>query len=122
MNKKVAIIDDEQDILNVLTKYLSRSNKLDIETFSNPQSAHKSIMNGSYDLILLDIMMPQINGMDLLKEIKKNQVNAKVILMTAYTTLDRINEAYAIGADDYVTKPFISLKDVEMKIFDTLNL
>jgi len=121
MNIKIAIIDDEQDILNVLTKYLSRSDKFEIEVFSNPNLAFNSIMNGLYDLILLDIMMPQINGMDLLKKIKLNKINVKVILMTAFTTLDRINEAYEIGADDYITKPFISLKDVEIKILDTLK-
>jgi len=121
MNIKIAIIDDEQDILNVLTKYLSRSDKFEIEVFSNPNLAFNSIMNGLYDLILLDIMMPQINGMDLLKKIKLNKINVKVILMTAFTTLNRINEAYEIGADDYITKPFISLKDVEIKILDTLK-
>ena len=120
--KKIAIVDDEQDIINVLAKYLLRSGKIEIEMFSNPDLARNSIMNGSYDLILLDIMMPQINGIDLLKEIKINQVASKVILMTAYTTMERINEAYEIGADDYITKPFISLRDVEIKIFDTLNL
>lgn len=122
MLPKIAIIDDEQDIANVLKNYLSRTKKLEIDIFTNPTLAHKSIMNGSYDLILLDIMMPQLNGMDLLKEMKTNLVNAKVILMTAYTTLDTIREAYDVGADDYVTKPFISLKDVELKIFDTLKL
>jgi DNA-binding NtrC family response regulator len=122
MKKKIAIVDDEQDILNILNKYLGRSQKLEIEIFSNPELAYQSIMKGSYDLILLDIMMPQINGMELLKKIKTNQINVKVILMTAYSTLDKINEAYKIGADDYVTKPFLSLKDVEMKIFDILNL
>ncbi len=122
MLPKIAIIDDKQDILNVLIRYLTRNKKVEIETFSNPDLAYKSIMNGSYDLILLDIMMPQANGIDILKEIKKNQVITKVILMTAYTTIDSMTEAYNIGADDYITKPFISLRDVETKIFDTLNL
>ena len=59
MKKKIAIVDDEQDILNILNKYLGRSQKLEIEIFSNPELAYQSIINGSYDLILLDYNTPR---------------------------------------------------------------
>ncbi len=65
------IIDDELDILDILKQFLSRSGKLEIETHSNPDIALQMAKNGGYDLILSDIMMPSTNGMDILKEIKK---------------------------------------------------
>mgnify|MGYP001156643815 CR=1 FL=1 len=120
--KKIAIIDDEQDILNILERYLSKTARFEIKTFVNPDTAFHSVMNDSYDLILLDIMMPQKNGIDLLKEIKAKKLHAKVILMTAYSTLDKTIQAYEVGADDYIAKPIISLKDVEVKVLDALGI
>ncbi len=122
MNKKIAIVDDEQDILDILSKFLARSEKFDIATFSNPKLALDSIKSGSYDLVLLDIMMPQMNGLDVLKEIKDSKPNIKVIMMTAYSTLDKVIESNKVGAEDYVTKPFVSLRDVENKVLDNLGL
>ncbi len=122
MNKKIAIIDDEQDILDVLERFLARSEKFDIETFSNPKDALGRVKSGSFDLILLDIMMPQMDGIDFLKEIKESSSNVKVIMMTAYSTQDRMIDCEHIGANDYVTKPFVSLRDVENKVLDQLGL
>ncbi len=123
MSKKIAIIDDEQDILDILEKFLKRSEKFDIEVFSNPQTALTKVKSGGFDLILLDIMMPQMNGIDFLKEIKESSLSdIKVIMMTAYSTQDKMIDCDKIGADDYVTKPFISLRDVENKVLDNLAL
>lgn len=117
----LAIIDDERDIINVLEKYLQRSNKYKIDTFINPESAHSNILNNIYDVILLDIMMPQKNGIDILKEMKYRNLKTKVVMMTAFSTLEKTIQAYDLGADNYVTKPFISLRDVEVKILDALE-
>ncbi|MCK5111349.1 MAG: response regulator [Arcobacteraceae bacterium] len=122
MNKKIAIIDDEQDILDILERFLSRSEKFDIEIFSNPQTALSKVKSGIYDLVLLDIMMPQMDGIDFLKEVKNSSINTKVVMMTAYSTQDRMIDCEKIGADDYVTKPFVSLRDVENKVLDQLGL
>jgi len=120
--KKIAIIDDEQDILDTLARFLSRSEKFEIETFINPKSALDSSKQGKFDLILLDIMMPQMNGLDFLEEVKTTNPNQKVIMMTAYSTVDKVIQANKTGANDYVTKPFVSLRDVENKVLDNLGL
>lgn len=120
--KKIAIIDDEQDILDTLQRFLKRSEKFEIETFSNPTNALHRIENGEFDLILLDIMMPNVNGMDVLKQVKQSNPNVKVIMMTAYSTIDKVIESNKTGAEDYVTKPFVSLRDVENKVFDNLGI
>ncbi len=123
MNKKIAIIDDEQEILEILERFLSRSKKFDIKTFSNPKDAINKVKSDTYDIVLLDIMMPQMNGIDFLKEIKYSpSSNTKIIMMTAYSSQDRMIECEKVGAEDYITKPFISLRDVENKILDNLGL
>jgi DNA-binding response OmpR family regulator len=122
MNKKIAIVDDEQDILNVLEQFLSRSGKFDIEIFTNPSIALPKVTSGQYDLVLLDIMMPQMSGIEFLKEVHNSSSSTKVVMMTAYSTQDKMIDCNKIGADDYITKPFISLRDVENKILDNLKL
>jgi len=119
---KIAIVDDEQDILDVLEQFLSRSDKFDIKTFTNPQDAISSVKSGYFDLVLLDIMMPQMDGIEFLKNTKASSPDTKIIMMTAYSTQDKIIECNKIGAEDYVTKPFVSLRDVENKVLDILGL
>lgn len=120
--KKIAIIDDEENIINVLEKYLKRREKVEIETFTNAKQAMPKIISGTYDLVLLDIMMPEVNGLDMLEEIKKSNPNQKVLMMTAYSTEEKIIKSDLVGANDYITKPFISLRDVENKIYDNLGI
>lgn len=120
--KKVLILDDEQDILNTLIRYFNRKGKVEIITFTNPIQAVEAIKSNNYDLLLTDIMMPEMNGVEVLKIVKDVKPELPVIMMTAYSTIDRILECEQLGANDYVTKPFISLKDVESKVLDFLNV
>jgi len=120
--KKIAIIDDEENIIDVLDKYLKRKSLVEVDTYTNAKMALSKINQGYYDLILLDIMMPEVNGLDLLDDIKKTNPNQKVIMMTAYSTEEKIIKSDISGACDYITKPFISLRDVENKILDTLGI
>ena len=119
---KILIIDDEQDILDVLARFFARKNKFETTVCSNPAEAVELVKNGNFSLVLTDIMMPEMNGIEVLKSIKSSNPNVHVIMMTAFSTLDKILECEKLGAKDYVTKPFISLKDVESKILDILGL
>jgi len=120
--KKIAIIDDETSILDVLNRFLSRKELFEIDTFENPITALNTIKNTSYDLILCDIMMPQMNGIELVKQIKEFKPNQKIIMMTAFSTEEKLIECDDLEVTDYVTKPFVSLRDVENKILDNLGL
>jgi len=122
MTKKIIIIDDEIEILKVLETFLKRSEKFEITTFLEPRKGLQDLKSNKYDLILLDIMMPDMSGMDVLAEIKNIQPEMKTIMMTAYSTIEKVIECKRLGADDYVTKPFVSLRDVENKILDNLGL
>jgi DNA-binding NtrC family response regulator len=119
--KKIMIIDDELNITDILERYLLRQNLYEIKTFSNPQHALEEFSKTNYDLVLTDIMMPMISGMDILSEIKKISSNTKVILMTAYSSDQKIEQSEFLKADGYIQKPFESLKEVEEIINKTLK-
>lgn len=124
MSKKysIVIIDDEVEILDMLSRFLSRNPNFSVTTFSNPVSALSSINNNTkYDLVLLDIMMPQMNGLDVLEKLKEINSDQKVIMMTAYSTLDKVLKSHKIGATNYVMKPFSSLDSLEKKVIEVLE-
>lgn len=118
--KTIVIIDDENDILSMLEKYLTREGGYKIKTFNNPVTAISSLPKDT-DLILLDIMMPQMNGLDALPKLLEKNPNAKVLMMTAYSTLDKVLNAHRHGANDYIMKPFSSLNALGKKIEDVLK-
>ena len=112
--KRIAIVDDEDDILKVLKRFLGR--KFEVVAYNNPIVALQDIKSGNFDLVLSDIMMPQMDGLSMLKELKEANCNVKVIMMTAFDTLERALEAHRYGAKNYIKKPFKSLEEVEKKI------
>lgn len=124
MSKKysILVIDDEIEILDMLSRFLNRNPNFSVQTFSNPVSALSSINNNTkYDLVLLDIMMPQMNGLDVLEKLKDINSDQKVIMMTAYSTLDKVLKSHKIGATNYVMKPFSSLDSLEKKVIEVLE-
>ena len=118
--KNIVIIDDENDILQMLEKYLSREDGYRIKTYSNPVNAISSLPKDT-DLILLDIMMPQMNGLDALPKLIEASPDTKVLMMTASSTLDKVLNAHRHGATDYIMKPFSSLDSRGKKINDILT-
>ena len=124
MSKKysILVIDDEIEILDMLSRFLNRNPNFSVQTFSNPVSALSSINNNTkYDLVLLDIMMPQMNGLDVLEKLKEINSDQKVIMMTAYSTLDKVLKSHKIGATNYIMKPFSSLNEIEKKVVEVLE-
>ena len=117
---KVAVVDDETEILSMIQRFLNRSEKYQVTTFSNPITAVESI-DKTYDVVLLDIMMPQMNGLDALEKIMDKNPEQKVIMMTAYSTLDKVLKSHKHGATHYLMKPFDSLQAIETKINEVLS-
>ncbi len=117
---RVAIVDDETEVLSMIERFLSRGNKYNVQTFSNPVSAIAHIEN-NFDVILLDIMMPQMNGLDALEKIMAKNPKQKVIMMTAFSTLDKVLKSHKYGAIHYIMKPFDSLESLERKIAEVIN-
>lgn len=117
---KIAIVDDESEILNMLSRFLQRSGQYEIVTFLNPINAISTI-DTSYDAVMLDIMMPQMGGLEALEKIMEKNPNQKVIMMTAYSTLDKVLKSHKEGATHYLMKPFNSLDSVEKKLQEVLK-
>lgn len=101
----ILIVDDEKNYLVVLEALLG-SEGYEIETSDNANTASKMVLEGDIDLLLTDMKMPGMSGMDLLEQVKKTKPEVPVIMMTAYGTIEMAVEAIKKGAYDYITKPF----------------
>jgi DNA-binding response OmpR family regulator len=113
---RLLIVDDEPSIGTMLEKALGRSGDFKITYVDNPVNALSRFRAGEYDGVLLDIMMPQKDGLSVLEEIKTKDPECVVVMMTAYSTLDKVLQSHKVGADHYLLKPFDSLANVEKKI------
>lgn len=118
---RLLIIDDEQSIGTMLEKALGRSKDIAITYIDNPITALSRFRKGEFDGVLLDIMMPQKDGLSVLEEIKNKDPECVVIMMTAYSTLDKVLQSHKVGADHYLLKPFESLADVEKKVRELIK-
>jgi len=113
---RLLIVDDEPSIGTMLEKALGRSGDFKITYMDNPINAISRFRAGEYDGVLLDIMMPQRDGLSVLEEIKTKDPECVVVMMTAYSTLDKVLQSHKVGADHYLLKPFDSLANVEKKV------
>lgn len=117
---RVMIVDDEREILKMLEAALSKAGFKSVKTFSNPLEAVRSYDGKNFDVVLLDIMMPEMDGIEVLNKLKEKNKKTKVLMMTAYSTLDRVLKSHKIGADHYILKPFKNLREIEAKINQVL--
>jgi DNA-binding response OmpR family regulator len=101
----VLIVDDEQVICDLLVEELSES-ELKCYSVTDGKSALEKINNESFDLILLDIRLPGMSGIELLRELWLNHSNVPIIMITAVNDIDTAVEAMKLGAVDYIVKPF----------------
>lgn len=116
---KILIIEDEEELANSIAEYLSGENYL-CEYASTFNEARNKIEVFNYDCILLDITLPDGNGLKILEELKKENKQDGVIIISAKNSLDdRINGLH-IGADDYLTKPF-HLSELTARIYSIIR-
>lgn len=105
MQSNILLVEDDTSLSTVLADYL-RSKNYVVETAINGKEAWDLIMIKHYDIVLSDIVMPHMNGFELLKLIRSKYLDLPIIMLTAKTDRDDIIRAYELGCDDYVTKPF----------------
>lgn len=101
----ICIIDDEVVVCKRLQQYLSKAGH-SVETFVDSRSAIERIDQKSFDVVVTDIRMDNIDGMEVLDHVMKKQDETKVILITGYATIEIAREAQAKGAYDFISKPF----------------
>ncbi|CAJ1203689.1 response regulator transcription factor [Companilactobacillus nantensis] len=114
MKKKILVVDDEPSILELI-EYNLESNDYQVATATDGQMALDKANEGDFDLILLDQMLPNLSGIDVLKTMRKAGNLTPVIFLTAVDAEDNKIEGLISGADDYITKPF-SIKELLARI------
>ena len=101
------IVDDEKDLLDGLKRILPYElENTSIEVSSSPTNALELVRRDSYDLILMDVRMPEMDGLELLQRVKKTDPGTTIIMMTAYGNIETAVQAIKMGAYDFITKPF----------------
>ncbi|MDD2540295.1 MAG: sigma-54 dependent transcriptional regulator [Desulfuromonadaceae bacterium] len=103
--KKLLVIDDEPAIREGVRRILE-SESFQVETFASGYAALERIKQQTFDLVITDLKMPGISGMDVLKAIKEIQPDLPVIFITGYSSVDSAVEVMKLGAVDYIAKPF----------------
>lgn len=101
---RVLVIDDEVEVRNILTDFLGRKNYEVITAEDGPRGLDQ-LDAFRPDLVLLDVRMPGMDGIEVLREIKKRRPGTCVLMITAWGDQTSANEAIRLGANDYITKP-----------------
>jgi DNA-binding NtrC family response regulator len=104
-SRRVLVVDDEENIRNLLSQIL-RQEGFEVETASDGATGLRKASSGEFDLVLLDVRIPEKDGMEVLREIRREDPGAVVMIVTGYATLEMAVEAMRHGAFDYISKPF----------------
>lgn len=103
--KKILVIEDEESIRRLITFDLKMSN-YEVQQSANGQEGYELALNNYYDVILIDWMLPDKDGLSIVKDLRKNHVDSLLIMLTAKDEETDILECFEAGVDDYITKPF----------------
>ena len=105
-NGRILVVDDNEMNRDMLSRRLQRK-QFDVDTAAGGREAIELILNSSYDLVLLDIMMPEVDGFEVLETVRRiyDATELPIIMATAKSASDDIVKAFKMGASDYVTKP-----------------
>ncbi len=102
---KLLLVEDEIHLAEALKEILSK-NKYIVDSVYDGESGLDYGLSGIYDLIILDIMLPKVNGLEILKELRANNVSTPILLLTAKGEIQDKVKGLDYGADDYLVKPF----------------
>ncbi|KAA3645608.1 MAG: DNA-binding response regulator [Bacteroidetes bacterium] len=105
VKQKILVVEDEPDVLQFIKQGLDE-NGFEVEFAYDGECGKKLALSKDYDVIILDVIIPQINGLELCKIIRNKNNKVKILLLTALGSLDDKLEGFEAGADDYLVKPF----------------
>src|SRR5476651_2041335 len=104
--KKILLVEDDPNLGLLLQDYLQLKGKFDVVLCKDGEEGLRNFTKHTYDLAILDVMMPKKDGFTLGKDIRKINANIPIIFATAKTMIEDKTEAFNLGGDDYITKPF----------------
>jgi len=116
---RILIVDDEPDLRTLLAHVLQNAG-YEVKEASDGEEAITDLKNQKYDLALLDIQMPFVNGIQVLKYIKQNTPKTKAIMLTGYADLKHAMEAKEFGAKDFIGKPY-KIEDILLTVENVLK-
>ena len=102
---KVLVVDDDPAICDYMETFLAKDG-FDVQTLSDPTLVEEQIRRGGYHLLVLDLMMPKMDGLEVLQTIRKIDSDVAVIIFTGYPSLDSAVQSMKLDAVDYLKKPF----------------
>ena len=120
MKSRLLIVDDDDEIRELLEFDLAQSGYI-TDTASDGAEGLNKALNNVYDLVLLDVMMPKMNGFEVCKNIRQTKPNLPVLLLTAKGTIDDKTQGFECGADDYLVKPF-DIQEVLLRVRALLRI
>ena len=106
MSERILVIDDEPDMLMLLRMIIEDNTSYEVETTNNPAEGLKMLTEEAYDLVISDLKMPGMDGIELFDELGKMRPDIPVIIITAYGSPEAADEALKKGVADFITKPF----------------
>lgn len=104
MSEKVLLVDDETDFLEVMSERM-KTRGIDVSTSSSAKEALKLTQDQSYDAVVLDLMMPEMDGIEALAALKEKHPELQIILLTGHGSVEKGVEAMKLGAMDFLEKP-----------------
>ena len=110
---RVLVVDDEKLIRDVIKEYLLLE-KIEVEEASNGEEALNKVKQENFDIIIMDIKMPGINGIKALELIKNENPNKEIIMLTAYDDFEFVHKVLVLGGSDYIIKPIKPDKLIEI--------
>lgn len=114
VQKRILIVDDDDEIRELLEFDIASSGYF-VDTAKDGLEGLNKSLNNTYDLILLDVMMPKMNGFDVCKNIRQAKLAIPILMLTAKGTIDDKTSGFDCGADDYLVKPF-DIQEVLLRI------
>lgn len=106
MAEKILIVDDEPDMLRLLSMMLKSKTAYDVTTTNNPVEALELAKKNKFDILITDLKMPGLDGIELLNAVRSFDPDIPIIIITAYATAESAAEAMEKNAFDFITKPF----------------
>jgi DNA-binding NtrC family response regulator len=106
MPERILVVDDEPNMLRLLKTILMDKTGYEVTTTNNPLEVNKMLQEDHYDLVITDLKMPLVDGIDLIGIVKGIDATMPIIVITAYGTIETAEEAIQKGAYDFITKPF----------------
>lgn len=122
MSKKILIVDDEENIV-ISIEFLMKQAGYQVEIARNGEEAMAQMVSFQPDLVLLDVMMPKINGFEVSRRIRENAAwdDIKIVMLTAKGREVEVTKGLALGADSYIIKPF-STRELMAEVKHILNV